>query len=486
VTRPHHAKLLFGLAFAALLLAGCLPSVSPSGAQSGGPGASVPPRPATTTTTGAPVTTTVPAPTTTTAAPTPPASGGFVHPGVVLSRDDLDFVRAKIAAGEEPWKGAYDAILGGGSSESTAARPTRYRYSSLSYPPMPVPVIQSAGDSHTAYAAAHPELGWGNIGRDEHIDDAQAAYAQALLWYYTGNHAYADKAIEIMDAWSSTLREIKFAEPINPVDGLPQFEGGKTQAAWGGSLFARAGEIIRYSGAGWSAADVDRFESMLHDIYLPITITNWTNGANWMTTLAEATISIGVFTDDRAAFDAGIASWRSKVPSTIYMTSDGPLPVPPSPGYDTATEFYNLWYKPSSYVAGLHQEALRDISHMGMGLGAMSDGAQTAMIQGIDLWGEEQVRILAGYELAAGYVNQYLDKVDGGAALPAGWKPTGWVGATFSVGGEYYAGGWEVAYAHYAEDLGIAMPNTQRLVERVRPFGPGLHLSWQTLTNARS
>jgi hypothetical protein len=353
---------------------------------------------------------------------------------------------------------------------------------------MPFPVIQTGSDSHVAYAAAHPDLGWQNIGRDEHNDDAMAAYAQALLWYYTGNHAYAAKAIEIMNAWSSTLKEIKFAEPVNPVDGLPQFDGGKMDAAWGGAVFAQAAEIIRYSSAGWSTSDVTRFESMLHDIYLPITITGWTNGANWMNTLAEATINIGVFTNDRSAFDAGVAAWRSKVPTTIYMPSDGPTPLPPHPSYDTAAELKALWYNPTSYLTGLQGETLRDISHMAMGLGAMSNGAQTAMLQGVDLYGEQQARILAGYELSAGYVNDYLDEVAslGGAALPSGWRPTGWVGSTFSVGGEYYTGGWEVAYAHYAEDLGIAMPNTKRLVERLRPIGPSLHLSWQTLTNARS
>ena len=31
------------------------------------------------------------------------------------------------------------------------------------------------------------------------------------------------------------------------------------------------------------------------------------------------------------------------------------------------------------------------------------------------------------------------------------------------------------------------MPNTERLVERLRPIGrASLHLSWQTLTNARA
>ena len=57
--------------------------------------------------------------------------------------------------------------------------------------------------------------------------------------------------------------------------------------------------------------------------------TGWSNGANWMMTLAEATIGIGVFNNNRATFDAGVRMWRDKVPTTIYMASDGALPMSP-------------------------------------------------------------------------------------------------------------------------------------------------------------
>jgi hypothetical protein len=266
------------------------------------------------------------------------------------------------------------------------------------------------------------------------------------------------------------------------------YNGGKTQAAWGGALFARAAEIIRHTGAGWSAGDVARFEQLLHNVYRPITITNWSNGANWMTTLAEATIAIGVFTNNRDTFDQGVAAWRQKVPSTIYAPSDGPMPVAPSAGYKTAADLKSYWYQPSSYLDGLYQEALRDISHTAMGLGAMANGARTAEIQGVDLFGEQRSRIVAGYERSAGYVNAYLDKVNalGGAQPPSSWVPPGWVGSTFKVGGLLYTSGWEVAFSHYGEGLGISMPNTERLVKRLRPSTGALHLSWQTLTNARS
>lgn len=408
-----------------------------------------------------------------------------MHPGVLVGQADIDFVRAKIAAGQEPWKSALNRVLTSGSSIATAARPTT-RYSSLSYVPAPVAIIQAPSATNKAYIAAHPEYGFATIGDVEHLDDARSAYAHALLWAYTGNQANANKAIEIMNAWSGKLTEIKFDQPRRPDNGTQLYNNGMLQAGWGGSLFARAAEIIRYTGAGWVTSDVTRFESMLRNVYLPLTIGSWNTGTNGIMTWAEATIAIGVFTNDRAAFDAGVATWRKKTPMSIYMPSDGPRPIAPTAYWDTDARMKELWHQPSSYVAGLEVETLRDLSHMAMGLGAMTNAAQTAALQGVDLFGEQRARIVAGYELHARYINEYLDKVAalGGAAVPTTWRPTGWLGSTFTLGGDGYKHGWEVAYSHYAP-LGVSMPNTKRLVERVRPSGTALHMSWETLSHAR-
>jgi hypothetical protein len=432
----------------------------------------------------------VPPTTTTTAPPAPapePNAAGFVHPGVVVDGAQLAYVQSKVAAGANPWKAAVDRVYNSGSSAKTSLRPVSYRFSSLSYVPAPVRVLQAAGGSNTAWMNANPQYGYRNIGDVEHLDDARAAYTQALLWYVTGNKAHADKAIQIMNAWSSTLTEIKFDQPRRPDNGGILFDSGKLQAGWGASLFTRAAEIVRHSGAGWSATDVGRFEQLLDDVYLPLVITGWTGNANWLMTFAEATMGIGVFTNDRATFDAGVAMWRQKTPSTIYLASDGPTPVPPHHIYSSTSQLLNYWFKPNKYISGLQGETLRDLSHMAMGLGAMANGAETARIQGVDLYGEQRARIVAAFELNADYVNQYLDeKARRSGAEPAStWRPTNWVGSSFKSGGSAHNGGWEVAYNHYAVRLGVSMPNTKRLVERNRPTGVGLHMTWETLTHAR-
>jgi hypothetical protein len=422
----------------------------------------------------------------TTPASPAPGPAGFVHPGVAVGRAQLDFVKAKVAAGAEPWKSAVDKMLGSGGSRSTSLRPKSQRYSSLDYQPVAVPVITAATSGGRAYDAAHPELGLVEQGGQEQIDDATAALTDALLWYYTGDQAYAFKAIQIMNAWSSTLKQIAFDQPRRLDTDGSIWENGKLQAAWGGPLWATAAEIIRYSNAGWAPADILRMASMLTNVFVPLTIDGWTGGANWLMSCAEATIDIGVFTDNRTIFDAGVAYWRTVVPSTIYLSSDGPTPVPPSTTYTTADQLTAYWR--GVYVNGLQGETLRDLSHMELGLGAMSNGASTATIQGVHLFDEQQTRLVAGYELNAGFVNAYLDEKERlGASPPAGWIPPGWPGApgTFRAGGIAYTAGWEPAYDYYVRVKGIAMPQLQRLNLRLRPQPSAMQLSWSTALYAR-
>jgi hypothetical protein len=143
------------------------------------------------------------------------------------------------------------------------------------------------------------------------------------------------------------------------------------------------------------------------------------------------------------------------------------------------------WYNPTRYINGLQEETGRDLSHMTMGLGAMSNAAATAGIQGLNLFGEQGARIAAAYELNAGFVNQYLDEVARlGKTPPTTFRPTGWVNPNFNLGGEAYKGGWEVVYKNYGVRLGIPMPNTEKLVKRLRPTGSAMQLSWETLTHA--
>lgn len=412
------------------------------------------------------------------------STSGFTHPGILVGADQLSTVRTHIQNGDEPWASAFTRMRDTGG---TTATPTRrhYKFASLDYQPAPVTEVRCWAGTGRAYASAHPELNLSESGCREQTDDAMAAYTQALMWYFTGNRAHAEKAIEIMNAWSSNLREIKFDQPRT--DRNQQiFSNGILQAAWAGQLLPRAAEIIRYTYDGWKQADVSRFETMLRDVVHPVIANGWTGGANGLMSYAEANMGIGVFLDDREIFDSGVAMWRTNVKTVIYMPSDGAQPIVPHPMY-AGSNTSSYWFSPSRYIAGLSGETGRDLSHTMMGLGAMSNGAATAELQGVRLFEEEQSRIVRAYELHADWVNQYLDEKAriGGKEPASNWRPSGWVNPSFFLGGTAYMTGWEVAFNHYTEVEGVAMPRTAQLISRLRPSGPAMTMIWETATHAR-
>jgi hypothetical protein len=52
------------------------------------------------------------------------SSAGFYHPGVLVNRAQLDFIKGKVAAGIEPWKSAFEAAKASNlGALSYAARP---------------------------------------------------------------------------------------------------------------------------------------------------------------------------------------------------------------------------------------------------------------------------------------------------------------------------------------------------------------------------
>ena len=295
-------------------------------------------------------------------APAVQSKAGFYHPGVLVNRAQLDFIKGKIAAGAEPWKSAFEAAR----ASNIAA---------LDYTPRPI-------DTVVCGPRSNPDIGC----KDEQRD-SDAAYAQALLWHLTGNKTYAANAIKIMNAWASTLT------------GGHQRENGPVQAAWCAEVWPRAAEIIRYSDAGWSEADIAKFKIMLTTQYVPSLAGGSCENGNKEICMSEALINIGVFNDDRAIFDAGVKMWRGRAPALIYLTTDGPKPVKAA-NCDEMPIWSNkgLW---TPYVDGLLQESMRDSQHANMALSAMVNAAETARQQGLDLYAEQGKRIMAALEYQA-------------------------------------------------------------------------------------
>ncbi len=355
----------------------------------------------------------------------------FVHPGILVNQAMLDFVKAKLAAGAEPWRGAL-------------AKMQASNFGKLSYTPHPRPVVDCGSSSIP------------DNGCSDEKNDVLGAYAHALLWAYTGNEANAKKSIEIMNAWSAVLTD-------HTNSNAP------LQSAWAAEVFPRAAEIIRYTYPGWPADEVARFSKLLNDVYLPKVVNGSASNGNWETSMIEATLNVGIFNDDHVSFNQGLKMWRERTPAYIYLAKDGPTPIPPPRGNKTGAALTKYWYDQTTMLDGLGQETCRDMGHIQYGLAGIINAAETAHQQGVDLYAEEAERLQAGLEFHAKYLN--------GAAVPNTLCGGALTGSNANPM-------WEIALNQFVTRNGGTLPETAKLASKIRPTGTDHHVAWETLTHA--
>jgi hypothetical protein len=358
------------------------------------------------------------------------APAAFVHPGVLVSRAQLDYIRTQVNAGAQPQTAAYQAMMRDGLLSQSRA-------------PHPRSVVECGPYSQP------------NNGCTDERQDALAAYGNALAWYITQNATYARKAISLMDAWSGVI--------TNHTNS-----NAPLQTGWAGSAWPRAAEIIRYTyGGGW--ANMGRFQTMLRTVYLPTLLKGSNSNGNWELTMMEAAVGISVFLDDKVSYDKAMAKYLLRVPAYVYLTTDGALPKTAPGGPSGRDAIIGYWQGQSTFVNGLTQETCRDFVHTGYGIASISDVAETSRIQGNDLYaGDIGTRL----RYALGFQAQY----ELGAAVPS-WLCGGHVNKGLGPV-------TEVGYNAMGNRLGNVMANTKTLVTNNRPAGDNiLFVAWETLTH---
>ncbi|WP_066956963.1 alginate lyase family protein [Streptomyces lushanensis] len=359
------------------------------------------------------------------------APASFTHPGVNLNTAQLDFVRGKVQAGAQPWKAAYDQMMAS-------------KYASLTRTAKPRAIVECGSYSNP------------NNGCTDEREDAIAAYTTALAWYITRDDRYAQKSIQLMDAWSNSIQD-------HTNSNAP------LQTGWAGSSWPKAAEIIKHVYGNWPNSG--RFSTMLRNVYLPEIINGSNSNGNWELTMMEAAVGISVFLDDKASWDKAIGTYLVRVPAYIYLASDGALPkTVPSQNLNTRDKIVGYWQGQGTFITGLTQETCRDFVHTGYGISSVSHVYETARIQGQDLFPQvgERLRQALGfqskYEVQAEPVPSNLC----GGSVQRGLGPI-----------------TEVGFNALNTRLGYAMTNTQRLTEQQRPSGTNnLFVAWETLTNA--
>lgn len=359
------------------------------------------------------------------------ASESLKHPGVLVGVEQLKLVKARIAARDPVTTEAFEAM-----QRSHLAR--------IDHVPKPRERVECGPYSQP------------DIGCTDEIVDAQVAYTQALLWALTGNRAHAEKSIAIMDAWSGKLR-YGHAGSNAPL-----------QASWAAQLWPRAAEIIRHTSATWHPRRVHRFGRMLAEQYLPdIDRMGRCHTFNWQASAIEAKANIAIFLDDRGAFDTAIRQWRERATTSIYLATDGPEPRVPKACPVTGEALVASWFGQRHPTDGHAQETCRDLEHTAYGIAALLNVAETASLQGIDLYAEEHDRLVAAMEYHA--------------ALGDGEVPSATCGGTTSG---RLDGTLEIGFNHYAGRLGEHLPHTARWLSTRRPSRGYFHYLWETLTHA--
>jgi hypothetical protein len=337
------------------------------------------------------------------------------HPGVLVSGSQLDFVKAQVRAKAQPFQQEYEKAVAS-------------QYAALDY--------QLKGPPTTGVIDCGPVS---NPDHGCHAEDADAsaAYLQALLWYLSGDHRYADNAIRIANAYGH---------------GLHAYTGSNAplQAAWSGEMWPRSAEILRYSNSGWKEADIAAFSKMLTGVILPLVHDGSGSNGNWELSMIDAMMGIAVFTDDRPLLTHAETMWRERVPAYFYNAElDGahPRPMPRSRGKEG-------WYGTTDLnasVDGISQETCRDLGHTGYGIASTMAAAETAHIQGDHLFEAEQKRLVPAMEFHA----RLFLREDPVPTMVCGGVVHYAAGYTFAVG-----------YNEYHNRLHLSMPATHEWLEQ--------------------
>lgn len=311
----------------------------------------------------------------------------FIHPGINQTAEDLEYMRTQVLKGVQPWKDAFDKL----KAETDLS-------------------LQANAIAHVIRGG----YGRPNIGGNDLSRSARTAYNCTLIWYITKDKTYANKAIELIRAWSERLWSFDYND-------------AKLLAGWTGHYWCNAAEILRYTDSGWAQRDIDNFTKMLMTVYYPLLKYYFpeANG-NWDGAIIHTLLAIGIFTDNREIFDDAVNHF-------LYAPVNGSI-------------FKYI------YPSGQCQETMRDQGHVQLGLGEFAGAARVAYTQGVDLFSIGNNRIALGYEFTASFL--------------MGEEPFSY--GKISERAKQVRDDYEYVYRHYTA-MGLTLPYTKAAADSIRP-----------------
>jgi len=362
---------------------------------------------------------------------TPGASGTFVHPGLLNTAADFDQMRTNVALGVDPWKSGYTALTSSWMGQQNGGWASHAQAT----------ITRSGSLNNTSLL----------------YQDIAVCYGSALRWKISGDTAYADQAVALLNSWGYTLTSV--AGDTNVL--LTELYGYQ---------FCCAAEIMRtYS--GWAPADIAQFQTMIYNVFYPLA-DNFLTGhfgtgfshywANWDLAALNTMYAIGVFCDN--------TSLTTEATNYFYNgVGDGCI-----------DRFVN--YIHPGFL-GQGQEIGRDQGHATLDIAEIVTLCQMAWNQGVDLYGYENNKVLAVAEYTAKY-NLGNDVPFAPYANSDGWLMTG---PSSDSRGANWRPGWATLYNHYVNIKGLAAPYTTTAYNNmgVNWYYNGDSPGWDYLTSAQ-
>ncbi|MFF4114789.1 alginate lyase family protein [Streptomyces sp. NPDC001714] len=355
------------------------------------------------------------------------AAGTFAHPGLLHTRTDLDRMAAKVKAGAAPYTAGF-------------ARLTANRHAQSGWQARPQAVVYRGSGTPENYSLLY--------------NDIHAAYQNALRYHVTGQSAYADTAVAVLNAWSATLTAVDGSADRFLAAGLYGYQ------------FANAAELVRDHGdfelARCQEMLAKNFGALSDDFLVrhngAVVSNYWTN---WDLANMACVLATGVLCDDRAqvarAVDyfkhgAGLGAIRNAIPVVYDDEGDG------------------------SGALGEWLEAGRDQGHALLGVGLMGTFCEMAWNQGMDLYGYDDSRFLKGA--------QYVAKWNLGGQVPftantrrkgaiGGWSGSETVTAAAGVDPSMIRPIWAMIANHYTKRRGMSATYVTRIAAKAAPEGGG-------------
>jgi rhamnogalacturonyl hydrolase YesR len=227
----------------------------------------------------------------------------FAHPGMIHSADQLDETRQMVFQEQQPWKDASDDLLLRANGDEGMGR------SSHAIADFNVPGYYIDPEGHIRASEALNGDGW-------------AAYACALAYQLTGDPVYAQKSIELLNAWAYLNTRYSGAD-------------GALVMSYAGVSLAFAGDLI-WSSDLWDPADRDQFRRWVSTVLRSAGDGIKTRPNNWGAWGTLAVIASDYLLDDVAGVDAEVARLQSRIDTSIAL--EGYLPD------ETSRGDRGIWY----------------------------------------------------------------------------------------------------------------------------------------------